>query len=115
MTKFKIVLVPFPFDDLSAVKVRPALCLTNPIGIHRHVIISFITSRIPYDLQKTDLPIHMDNREFNKTGLKTNSAILIHHLTTITSSIIIRELGELPFYIQKEVNLKLKNLFSLEY
>jgi len=31
MTKGKVVLVPFPFDDLSATKVRPAVCLTNPI------------------------------------------------------------------------------------
>jgi hypothetical protein len=29
MTKGKVVLVPFPFDDLSATKVRPAFCLTN--------------------------------------------------------------------------------------
>ena len=44
MTKDKIVLVPFPFDDLSAEKVRPAVCLTDPIGQHRHVILAFITS-----------------------------------------------------------------------
>lgn len=29
MTKGKVVLVPFPFDDLSAARVRPAVCLTN--------------------------------------------------------------------------------------
>jgi len=37
VTKHKVVLVPFPFDDLSSSKVRPAVCLTNPIGPHRHV------------------------------------------------------------------------------
>jgi len=30
MTKGKVVLVPFPFDDLSTAKVRPAVCLTEP-------------------------------------------------------------------------------------
>jgi len=30
MTRGKVVLVPFPFDDLSAAKVRPAVCLTDP-------------------------------------------------------------------------------------
>src|SRR5947208_2829975 len=31
----KVVLLPFPFDDLSAAKVRASLCLTKPIGPHR--------------------------------------------------------------------------------
>lgn len=39
MVKYKIVLVPFPFDDFSSVKVRPAVCLTNPIGKFDHIII----------------------------------------------------------------------------
>ncbi len=30
MNKGKVVLVPFPFDDLSSTKVRPAVCLTEP-------------------------------------------------------------------------------------
>jgi len=34
MTKHKVVLVPFPFDDLSSTKVRPAVCLTDLIGPH---------------------------------------------------------------------------------
>jgi hypothetical protein len=42
----KIVLVPFPFDDLSGSKVRPAICLTDPVGQHRHVVLGFITSQI---------------------------------------------------------------------
>lgn len=57
MTKGKVVLVPFPFDDLSTMKVRPAVCLTEPIGTHRHVILAFITSQVPSDLLETDLTI----------------------------------------------------------
>jgi mRNA interferase MazF len=55
MTKGKVVLVPFPFDDLSATKVRPAVCLTNPIGVHRHVVLAFITSRVPTPLASSDI------------------------------------------------------------
>ena len=46
MARGKVVLVPFPFDDLSTAKVRPVVCLTDPIGPtapigpHRHVILS---------------------------------------------------------------------------
>jgi len=35
----KVVLVPFPFDDLRATKVQPAVCLTDPIGTHRNKFI----------------------------------------------------------------------------
>ena len=55
MTKGKIVLVPFPFDDLSAEKVRPALCLTDPIGPHRHLIVAFISSQMPTSVSATDI------------------------------------------------------------
>ena len=44
MVEFKIVLVPFPFDDFSVTKVRPAICLTNEISSYNHIIIAFITS-----------------------------------------------------------------------
>ncbi len=44
MIKNSIVLVPFPFDDFSESKVRPAICLTSEIGKYHHIIIAFITS-----------------------------------------------------------------------
>ncbi len=50
MIKGKVVLVPFPFDDFSSTKVRPAICLTNPIGPHRHVVLAFISSQPPVDI-----------------------------------------------------------------
>ena len=34
MVKGKGVLLPFPFDDFSSLKVRPAVCLTDPVGQH---------------------------------------------------------------------------------
>jgi len=55
MIKNSIVLVPFPFDDFSASKVRPALCLTNEVGKYKHVIIAFISSKIPGDLNDSDI------------------------------------------------------------
>ena len=47
--KYRIVLVPFPFDDFSETKVRPAVCLTEKIGKHKHIVIAFVTSQIPKD------------------------------------------------------------------
>jgi mRNA interferase MazF len=52
MIKNSIVLVPFPFDDFSGTKVRPALCLTSEIGKYHHIIIAFISSKMPDDINE---------------------------------------------------------------
>lgn len=111
--KGKIVLVPFPFDDLSSAKLRPAVCLTDAIGAHRHVVLAFITSQIPDELLQSDIVIDSSGKGFKSTCLRISSAIRLHRLMTISVSIIQRELGTLPSGLKAEVNKKLKALFQL--
>ena len=75
MMKGKVVLVPFPFDDLTTTKVRPAVCLTEPIGSHRHVVLAFITSRPPTPLLPTDIVLDPSQPDFAMTGLRVPSTI----------------------------------------
>ena len=112
-TKNKIVLIPFPFDTLNATKVRPALCLTDPIGPHRHIILAFISSRLPDDLLETDLVIDSNGEDFSITGLRVSSTLRLHRLMTVTTSLIKRELGELSPALQEKVLKKLKKVFGL--
>jgi mRNA interferase MazF len=86
MTKHKVVLVPFPFDDLSSSKVRPAVCLTEPIGSHRHVVIAFVTSRVPDKPLATDLVLDASDRDFSATGLRASSTVQLHRLITVTTA-----------------------------
>ena len=113
MEKHKIILVPFPFDDFSRAKVRPAVCLTNAIGKHRHVVIAFITSKAPVELEKTDLTLDESHASFTETGLKVSSTIRLHRLVTISSLFIRRELGRLPENVSSLVDQKLKQLFEV--
>jgi mRNA interferase MazF len=113
MNKGKIVLVPFPFDDLSSTKVRPALCLTEPIGAHRHIVLAFISSRVPTDLLQTDVVLDANHADFGTTGLRVVSTISLHRLMTVTTSLLLRELGELSTEIQVVVDEKLRDLFGL--
>ena len=112
--KHKVVLVPFPFDDLSSTKVRPAVCLTEAIGEHKHVVLAFITSRVPEKLLPTDLVFTETDKDFPSTGLRVSSALQLHRMMTVTTSIIVRELGQLPLSKQKEVEEKLKVLFGIK-
>ena len=111
--KNKIILVPFPFDDLSELKVRPALCLTNAITTHQHVVIAFITSQVQNATENTDIVIRRTDSDFSQTGLMTNSAIRLHRLVTIPISLIRRQLGILPSAYQNTVNDKLRQLFEI--
>ncbi len=112
--KHKVVLVPFPFDDLSSAKVRPAVCLTEPIGEHKHVVLAFITSRVPEKRLSTDLVFTETDKDFPSTGLRVSSALQLHRMMTVASSIIVRELGLLPTSKQREVEEKLKVLFGIK-
>ena len=113
MTKGKVVLIAFPFDDLSAAKVRPAICLTEAIGAHRHVVLAFITSRIPANLLATDIIVDAASADFAATGLRVTSTLQLHRLMTATTHISKRELGELSPALQNDIDSKLRTLFSL--
>lgn len=66
---------PLPFDDLSSSKVRPAVCLTDPIGPHRHLILAFITSRVTARPLATDLVLDSSDPDFTSTGLRVSSTL----------------------------------------
>ncbi len=113
MTKNKVVLVPFPFDNLSSNKVRPAVCLTDPIGPHGHLILAFITSRIPASPLETDLVVDSSHPDFASTGLRTSSTLELHRMMTVTKTLIRRELGSLSPAMQAQVQERLRKLFGL--
>lgn len=114
MMKYKVVLVPFPFDDFSSTKVRPAVCLTEPIGQLRHIILAFITSRVPTSPLTTDIIIDAEDADFVTTGLHVSSALRLHHVMTARTTMIQRELGQLSVKIQTQIKQRLCKLFELE-
>jgi len=114
MIKNSIILVPFPFDDFSVSKVRPALCLTSEIGKYDHVIIAFISSKIPEDLIDSDVIVRKHSEISLGTGLTVDSVIRLHKIVTIPKSLIKRKLGSINKTIEIEVNKKIRQLFDNE-
>ena len=113
MTRNKVVLVGFPFDDLSGSKVRPAVCLTEPIGPHHHVVLAFITSRVCTEPLASDVALAADAPGFASTGLRVSSTLQLHRLMTATTALIRRELGQLPPEMQAKAAARLRTLFLL--
>ena len=108
-----IVLVPFPFDDLSSTKLRPALCLTDSVGTYEHVVVAFITSQISKTAESSDLHIIATDDDFQRTGLKVSSSIRLHRLVTVPVGLIQRRLGVLSPSYRSALVAKLKTLFAL--
>lgn len=113
MLKSKIVLVPFPFDDLSSSKVRPAVCLTGAIGQHNHVVLAFITSHLPDEPTSSDIILRSEEEDFGQTRLRISSALRLHRMITVNTDLIRRELGQLSSRHQEEIKHKLRELFDL--
>lgn len=109
--KGKIVLIPFPFTDLSASKVRPAVIVSDFLR-GEDVIVAFISSSLKKP-QKTDVILKGQSKEFHKTGLKTESVIKIGKLATLDKKTILGEIGEISENAKKEINKKIKILFGL--
>ena len=89
---YKMVLVPFPFDDLSGNKVRPAVCLTGAVGVHRHVVLAFITSAVPPTLEPTDVLLEPGIADFARSGLRIRSALRLYRMVTVSAPITRRQL-----------------------
>ena len=89
-----VVLVPFPFTDLTGQKRRPAIVLA--VGAHSDdVILAFISSIVPKTLAKADVLLQIGNKHFKQTGLKVSSIIRLNKLATIEKRLIRRRLGKL--------------------
>ncbi len=114
MMKNDIVLVPFPFDDFSSFKVRPAICLTNSYGKFDHIIIAFISSNTKKLISKTDILIKQNDHLAEGSGLNLDSVIRVNRIVTIPEKIIKRKLGKANAELSDAIKTKLKLLFELE-
>jgi mRNA interferase MazF len=102
-----IVLVPFPFTDLSDKKVRPAL-IVSPDPQGTDVMAAFISSVTTPPLGLTAWLLPTAHPDFKQTGLKTDSVVKCGKLLTLHRSLILRRLGHVSSSIQREVDERLK-------
>ena len=87
--KGEVVVLPFPFSDLSASKRRPALVVAPLQG--DDVILCMITSRAVSDSNA----IPLEPTDFAGGGLPHNSYVRPNRLFTADSRIVIRSVGKL--------------------
>ena len=88
-----VVLVPFPFTDLSAIKQRPALVL-SPERINKvrtDLVVAAITSQIPDVIGEDE--ILLSDTDLRTAGLPKPSVIKLGKIFTIHQGLIRKKLG----------------------
>ena len=106
--KGKIVLVHFPFTDLTDSKLRPALVIQeNDLD----VVVAFISSRVPAQVTSSDLPVTENHLAFPATGLKVSSVIKFDKIATVSKDLIEGEIGEIPETSYDECNEIMSRVF----
>jgi|SRR5579872_997024 len=105
MPKGDIVLIPFPFTDLSGNKLRPALVLTeNTLDI----TVSFITTQLQWQ-EPADIVLQPQT----KNGIKKLSIVRLSKIATIDKSLIVGIIGSINSSQVLELNQKLKSIFQI--
>ncbi len=108
MSKGTIVLVPFPFTDLSGNKVRPCVILYQQKKGEDCVVL-FLSSVVPSRIGLLDIKV----RATVENGLKRDSLLKVEKIATLQKKVILGKIGMLEPSIIKVMNGKLKHVFGL--
>lgn len=112
MTTFNrgdVVLIPFPFTDLSTVKQRPALIISslNFNNSHDDVIAMAITSQIPKAIAEEDYLLSREEMEL--ANLPKPSIVKTGKIVTINKVLIRKKLGGLPATTIDKIKTRFQN------
>ncbi len=101
----EIIVVPFPFSDLSNVKQRPVLVLSK--NIDNQTSDDVITCGITSNLKNTKYSVLINNNDLEKGEIPAKSRIKIDKLFTLDKDIIKKRVAK----INKTTLLKVKEGF----
>jgi mRNA interferase MazF len=103
-----IVLVPFPFTDLSGAKQRPALVI-SPERLNNKrpdLVVVALTSQIPAAFSEDEVFLSAD--DLAAGGLPKQSIVRLGKVFTIHQALIRKKLGQLPETTVKTILQKVK-------
>jgi hypothetical protein len=108
----EIYLAQFPVDDTPALKLRPVLLLTGPIGLMPEVLVAYISSIIPSPSLPSDILLDPTQAPFRATNLKVKSMLRLHKSATLHLASLARQLGEIDPPTLNLVLTKLRDLLK---
>ena len=113
MNRGDIVLITFPFSDLTSTKVRPALVLSSEEPTEQDCIVALISSNVMRPLSNTDYLLLTSDADFAGTGLKVDSVFRMGKLHNLSKSLAKRRLGRINAHLMQELEKKLRLALGL--
>jgi mRNA interferase MazF len=113
MNRGDIVLITFPFSDLSSTKVRPVLVLSPEDPNQQDFIVALITSNIIRPLLNTDYLLLISDSDFTGTGLKIDSVFRMSKVHNLNKSLAKKLLGKISNELMQKLEQKLLTALGL--
>ncbi|MCA1759002.1 MAG: type II toxin-antitoxin system PemK/MazF family toxin [Bacteroidales bacterium] len=86
-----IVLIPFPYSELSQIKVRPAVVITETKDKYKDLVVSAISSVIPSKISEREFIIPTSA----KNNLRVKSVVKADRIVTLKRERVITVMGQL--------------------
>ena len=101
-----IVLIPFPFSELTQVKLRPAVVITETADKYKDLVVSAISSQVPVAISDAEIIIKPDSLN----GLRSVSVIKVDRIFTLKSEKVVARIGRLSLAHENEFIKAFKGL-----
>ncbi len=111
-----VVLVSFPFTDLSQNKVRPAVVISTE-EVHKKeddYTLLFISSVVSLPLEPYEVLLNKGHPDFRQSGLKKDSVLKGNKIATLRKSLLKRQIGSLGPGIQSTLRQALRKALFLD-
>jgi mRNA interferase MazF len=111
-----VILVRYPFTDLSGSKIRPAIIITPTrfLSESPDVLCAFISSSLPDPVLPSDIIINSSDSGFSHTGLKRTSVLRTHKLVLLSKALVYSKLGDISASFEKKMNERLKIALGID-
>ena len=104
----EIILIPFPFAELTHKKVRPAVVICETKDVYQDIVVCAISSVIPVDLTENEMLLKKDEAN----NLRVDSVAKIDRIVTAKRSDVIAKLGKLNETNLESFKEKFKSLID---
>ena len=100
----QIILIPFPFAELTNKKVRPAVVITETKDKYKDLVVSAISSVIPSEISSREILLNPNNIN----NLRANSIIKVDRIVTLKRE---AKIADLDWLSPKEL-AEFKNILT---